>query len=91
MCGQSWRVQLDYGLQNSEISDHEAMLVVAPSAVLQRLINAATDSQQQLQQQAVAVLSLNGYNEDGLEKQALTSWRKLSPSVSLLSPDAAAR
>lgn len=81
--GQSWRVKLDYGLETAEANEHEAILVCAPAAALQRLaVEATGQSVEAAASSDVLVLSFAGFNEDGTATAALESWRQLAPSAS---------
>lgn len=92
LAGQSWRMDLDYGLDKDATLQALAeplLVVVSSSSGLQQLLAAAVgDDQSSSSSDALCVVELTGWNQ-GAAQQQLQSWKQLQPRLVPLLEDAA--
>jgi hypothetical protein len=85
--GQSWRMDLDYGLNQQatlQAMTEQLLVLVDSSSGLQQLLRTALQEGSSRDAEGLSVLEFTGWNQ-GSQQQQLKSWRLLQPRTIALS------
>lgn len=91
LAGQSWRMDLDYGLNKDATLQALAeplLVVISSNSGLQQLLAAAVADEHSSSSDGLCVVELTGWNQGEAQKQ-LQSWKQLQPRLVPLLEDAA--
>ncbi|GIL95071.1 hypothetical protein Vretimale_1096 [Volvox reticuliferus] len=99
LCGQTWRVELDYGLEGSENDPRDELLLICGWLAATRILNHAglSNEDSAARCDGVFVVHVSGYsasepssNADRVGTRAPRTWRDLRPQLQPLSMPAGA-
>ncbi|KXZ49409.1 hypothetical protein GPECTOR_21g635 [Gonium pectorale] len=81
LCGQTWRVELDYGLAGSEEPRDDLLLAVSGLAATRLLSHADLAAEDAARRGGYTLVEVPGYNASEQGGEPLRSWRQLQPRL----------